>query len=109
MDPATALLDRLIDAGKAALGRASLPLMGLIYAVIGPFACMYVIARIAVWLQCGTVTTHLAVLAGLLLFADIRIPLYRALWSHRKRVLAHARSREQRLRALEWQRRRPYR
>jgi hypothetical protein len=109
MHIATALLDRLIDGLRNALDRASLPLMGLTYSVLGPFSCIYVATRIATWLDCGIVTAHFAALAGLLLFADIRIPLYRVFWTHRKRVLARAASRAERLRALEWQRRRPYR
>lgn len=109
MHNATALLDRLIDGFKTALNQASLPLMGLIYSVLGPFSCIYVATRIATWLDCGIVAAHFAALAGLLLFADIRIPLYRLFWAHRRRVLARARSRAERLRVLEWQRRRPYR
>lgn len=109
MHNASALLERLIDGLKAVLNQASLPLMGLIYSVLGPFSCIYVATRIATWLDFGIVAAHVAALAGLLLFADIRIPLYRVFWAHRKRVLARTRSRAERLRALEWQRRRPYR
>ena len=109
MDKAPGSFARLTDAVKACLGQASLPLLGLTYSVLGPFACIYVSARIATWLQCGSVAIHLAALAGLMFFADIRIPLYRQLWSHRQRLMAAAKSRDEALRARIWRSRRPYR
>jgi hypothetical protein len=109
MDKAPASFARLTDAVKALLGQAFLPLLGLTYSVLGPFACVYVSARIASWLNCGTIAIHLAALAGLMFFADIRIPLYRQLWSHRQRIMAAAKSRDEALRTRIWRSRRPYR
>ena len=64
--------------------------IGLFVVALGPFACLYVGARLGTWAGLGSLVTGALMVAGLWLFASIRQPLHRAVrrrWQRGLRVL----------------------
>jgi len=67
-----------------------LAMTGLFVVALGPFACLYVGARLGTWAGLGSLVTGALMLAGLYLFASIRAPLHRVVtrrWRRGIRVL----------------------
>ncbi len=64
-----------------------LAVLALFYAVMGPIACVYVGARLGAAAGLGFFSTTVMMLAGLALYASVRVPLYQHMlrWGHHSR------------------------
>ncbi len=77
-----------------ATGIAALGTLLLVYVAIGPFACVYVGARLGTWCDFDFLVTSILMLAGLWLFGSVRLRLYRHVlrwWRRGHRFLYYAR------------------
>jgi hypothetical protein len=66
--------------------------LGLFFTVIGPFAPVYVAARLGCWLGWGVLPTLLLMVAGLALYGSVRHSIYRHSFRrwHQDRRVIHA-------------------
>ena len=74
---------------------AGLAALAMFYTVLGPFACLYVGARIGEWCGLGLPLTAALMLAFLGLFGSVRVTLYRLVrrrWGRGLRFIARTRA-----------------
>lgn len=72
---AWAACNLVIGAAMAGLG-----FLLMFYTTLGPFACVYVGARLGNWCGFDIFLTSMFMMAGLWLFGSVRVPLYRHVW-----------------------------
>lgn len=73
------------------LGWVGVSLLTIFYTVIGPFACLYVGARLGTWIGLNDLGIHAATLAGLWFFSTVRLQLYYHVARRRRWLTEHLR------------------